>query len=82
MKKCIKIIICVGLGPMDGCGAELTHAEHRLFGETCECCALDWEERVRSWRFGRPDPDLDQYFDEDRRVRPAAATQPVHKAAA
>lgn len=66
MKKSTSIaMVCVGIGPMEGCGAQMTIGERRLFGDICEHCVLDWEERVRAWRFGRPDPDLDLHFGED-----------------
>jgi hypothetical protein len=66
MKKSTNVaMVCTGIGPMEGCGAQMTIGERRLFGEICEYCMLDWEERVRAWRFGRPDADLDLYFGED-----------------
>ena len=65
MTKSTSAMICVGIGPMDGCGSGLTLLERRLFGEMCEHCALDWDERVRAWRFGRIDPDLDLHFGGD-----------------
>ena len=78
--KMTKAIVCVGLGPMQGCGAELTLAERRHHGETCEYCALDFEERVRAWRFGAADPDLDLHFADGGREVPTQ--RPVRKAAA
>ncbi len=47
---------------MDGCGVELSMVEVRLHDGRCEHCALDWDERVRGWRFGRPDADLEEHF--------------------
>ena len=82
MKTTTRALVCVGIAPMAGCGAELTVAEHRKFDGACEHCALDFEERVRAWRFGQTDPELDLHFGEDRGGRPAVSISPVRKAAA
>jgi len=63
--------VCTGVVAMDGCGVELTMIELRLHDSRCELCALDWDERVRAWRFGKPDADLDDHFAEGLR-RPAS----------
>ena len=66
---------------MDGCGVELSMVEVRLHDGRCEHCALDWDERVRGWRFGRPDADLEEHFAVAPRKRPAAAQPRRAKAA-
>lgn len=73
-------IVCVGIAPMQGCGAELTLAERRHHGDACEYCALDFEERIRAWRFGQEDAELDLHFAEPSREKPAH--RPARKAAA
>jgi hypothetical protein len=73
--------VCTGVAAMDGCGVELTMVEVRLHDGRCEHCALDWDERVRAWRFGRADTDLDEHFAEAPRRR-AAAIQPRRAKAA
>jgi hypothetical protein len=73
--------LCTGVVAMDGCGAELTMVERRLYDGRCEFCALDWDERVRAWRFGCADADLDAHFDEGARRRPVSATPRKAKAA-
>ena len=72
MKKAGQFV-CTGVAAMDGCGAELTMVERRLHDGRCELCALDWDERVRAWRFGSADADLDAHFDEGGR---RSAAQP------
>ena len=67
--------VCTGVVTMDGCGAELTMIELRLHDGRCEHCALDWDERVRAWRFGRPDTDLDAHFADAPRKTAAHATR-------
>lgn len=62
--------VCTGVVAMDGCGVELTMVELRRHDGRCELCALDWDERVRAWRFGKADPDLDAHFADAPR-RPA-----------
>jgi hypothetical protein len=75
------LFVCTGVTAMDGCGAELTLAERRLHDGRCALCALDWDERVRAWRFGRPDPDLDVHFLEGR-AAPARGAEPRRAKAA
>jgi hypothetical protein len=73
--------LCTGVVAMDGCGAELAMIELRLHDGRCEHCALDWDERVRAWRFGRPDADLEEHFAVAPRKR-AAVAQPRRARAA
>ncbi len=73
--------VCTGVVAMDGCGVELTLAEVRVHDGRCEHCALDWDERVRGWRFGRADADLDEHFADAPRKR-AVAAQPRRARAA
>ncbi|HWV42568.1 hypothetical protein [Pseudorhodoplanes sp.] len=73
--------MCTGVVAMDGCGAELTMVELRRFDGRCEHCALDWDERVRAWRFGKSDPDLDEHFAEAPRRRSAPVQARRAKAA-
>ncbi|MFN3351166.1 hypothetical protein [Pseudorhodoplanes sp.] len=75
------LFVCTGVVAMDGCGVELTMVERRLHDGRCELCALDWDERVRAWRFGKPDPDLDAHFAEGPR-KPAARPAPRRAKAA
>ncbi len=72
--------VCTGVVAMDGCGITLTMVERRLHDGRCEHCALDWDERVRAWRFGRTDADLDEHFAEAAR-KPATAQSRRAKAA-
>lgn len=80
MSRAIQIV-CTGVTSTDGCGVELTMVERRLHDGRCEHCALDWDERVRSWRFGNADADLDTHFAEGI-GRPAAPSQPRRARAA
>lgn len=80
MKKSVQMV-CTGVTAMDGCGAALTMVERRLYDGRCELCALDWEERMRAWRFGCADADLDAHFAEGGR-RPVAGGQPRRAKAA
>lgn len=80
MKKAGQFV-CTGVTAMDGCGVELTMVERRLYDGRCELCALDWDERVRAWRFGRADADLDAHFDEGGRRRTVSTTPRKAKAA-
>ncbi len=73
--------LCTGVVAMDGCGVELTIVELRLHDGRCEHCALDWDERVRAWRFGRPDADLEEHFAAAPRKRMPAAQLRRAKAA-
>jgi hypothetical protein len=73
--------ICTGVVAMDGCGVELTMIELRRHDGRCEYCALDWDERVRAWRFGKADPDLDAHFADTPR-RQTAPAQPRRAKAA
>ena len=79
MKKSVQMV-CTGVTAMDGCGVELTMVERRLYDGRCELCALDWDERVRAWRFGCTDADLDAHFADDR--RPADGSRPRRAKAA
>lgn len=63
MRKAVQIV-CTGVTATDGCGVELTMVERRLYDGRCEHCGLDWDERVRAWRFGSADADLDAHFAE------------------
>jgi hypothetical protein len=80
MKKAAQFV-CMGVVAGDGCGVELTMVERRLYDGRCELCALDWDERVRAWRFGKADADLDAHFAETPR-RPATPAQPRRARAA
>jgi hypothetical protein len=73
--------MCTGVVAMDGCGVELTMLELRRHDGRCEFCALDWDERVRAWRFGKADADLDAHFADAPR-RPATPAQPRRAKAA
>ena len=79
MKKA-GLFVCTGVAARDGCGVELTMVERRLHDGRCEHCSLDWDERVRGWRFGCADPDLDGFFAEASR-KPAAQQPRRAKAA-
>ena len=74
MKKSVQMI-CAGVAAMDGCGATLTLVERRHYDGRCEHCALDWDERVRAWRFGCDDPDLDAHFEDGGGRRAAVPVQ-------
>jgi hypothetical protein len=73
--------VCTGVVAMDSCGVELTMIELRRHDGRCEHCALDWDERVRAWRFGKADPDLDAHFADTPR-RQTAPAQPRRAKAA
>lgn len=75
------LFVCTGVVAGDGCGVELTMVERRLHDGRCEHCALDWDERVRAWRFGCADADLDAHFAEASRKR-TAPRQPQRAKAA
>jgi hypothetical protein len=75
------LFVCTGVVASDGCGVELTMVELRLHDGRCEHCALDWDERVRAWRFGCADADLDAHFAEPPRKR-VAPRQPQRAKAA
>jgi hypothetical protein len=70
--KNIGLLLCTGVVAGDGCGIELTMVERRLHDGRCEHCALDWDERVRAWRFGKIDADLDAHFAETPRKQSRA----------
>lgn len=71
--KTAGLFVCTGVVAGDGCGIELTMVERRLHDRRCEHCALDWDERVRAWRFGGADADLDTHFE----IAPRRRTTPV-----
>lgn len=73
--------VCTGVVDGDGCGVELTMVERRLHDGRCELCALDWDERVRAWRFGKADADLDAHFAEAPRRRAPVVHQRRARAA-
>jgi hypothetical protein len=73
--------VCTGVVAMDGCGVELSMIELRRHDGRCEHCALDWDERVRAWRFGKADSELDAHFADAPRRR-ATPAQPRRAKAA
>lgn len=55
--------ICIGDTWGDGCGRVLTDEEREYYGTCCEACVRDSVERVRRWRQGGEDKELDLMFD-------------------
>ena len=54
--------ICLGHHPVAGCGAMLTAEERHYYGVACEKCEREWSERMRAYRRGVVDPELDAMF--------------------
>ena len=46
-----------------GCGAILTDAEREYYGTACEKCTTEDHERLKAWRAGTDDTELDERFD-------------------
>lgn len=51
------------------CGAILTDEERHYYGSRCEGCECADDERVRAWRHGADDPELDAIYSEPRSVQ-------------
>lgn len=55
--------------PCKGCGGPLNAVEAEMYGDICNFCAtVDWE-RLKAWRAGRDDPDLDARYSHMKRRR-------------
>jgi hypothetical protein len=57
-------LICLGDEYVPGCGRELTAEERHWYGHICETCTRASDERVRLWREGGADVELDKIFDD------------------
>lgn len=44
------------------CGALLSEAELRYYGNECEACVQAWSDRLIRWRHGEQDPELDRMY--------------------
>lgn len=56
------LLICVGVGPIDGCGKILTNEEKQYYECCCETCMRKWDDAVSDWRAGEANDYFDKVF--------------------
>jgi hypothetical protein len=57
------VLICQGEHPVPGCGRVLTAEERHWYGDCCESCQREWNNRIDAWKSGGADVELDAMFE-------------------